>query len=200
MKHAVYVAAVLLMTAACETNEAAPAAQGKTDTIRTVVDSILPVQEEIRRFKAQRGGASAAALTGGAASRDELVQRFMTAVEKRDTAALAELLLNANEFIDLYYPSSQFARPPYRQSPELRWFLMQEQSNKGIRRLLERHGSQLAGLRGYSCDAPPVIQGANRIWDRCMVESALYPAPMRLFSTIIERNGQFKFMSYGNGL
>jgi hypothetical protein len=200
MKQAVYVAAVLLLTAACETNEAATAADRKSDTIRTVVDSILPVQEEIRRFKVQRGGASAAALTGGAASRDELVQRFMTAVEKRDTVVLSELLLNANEFIDLYYPTSQFARPPYRQSPELRWFLMQEQSSKGIRRLLERHGGQPTGLRGYSCNPQPLTEGANRIWDRCVVESALYPAPTRLFSTILERDGQFKFMSYGNGL
>jgi hypothetical protein len=184
----------------CGRNEAAPATRADTDTIRTIVDSILPVAEEIRRFKLNRDGITATELSSAATSRDALVQMFITAVEKRDSVTLAAIAMNAAEFIDLYYPTSQFGRPPYKQSPELRWFLLTENSDKGVNRLLQRFSGRTTGFRSYSCNPQPVIEGENRIWDRCTVTWSHEPRTIRLFSSIIERNGRFKIMSYANGL
>jgi hypothetical protein len=190
----------LAFVTGCGRREAAPVTRADTVTVRTVVDSILPVAEEVRRFKLQRGGIAAAELNGGAASRDELVKMFITAVEKRDSVTLAAIAMNAAEFIDLYYPTSQFARPPYKQSPELRWFLLSENSDKGVNRLLQRFSRANSRFQGYTCNDQPVIEGKNRIWDRCTVTWSHEPRTIRLFSTIIERGGRFKIVSYANGL
>ncbi|MGQ0814171.1 MAG: hypothetical protein ACT4O1_06860, partial [Gemmatimonadota bacterium] len=73
--------------------------------------------------------------------------------------------------IDIYYPSSIYVKPPYKQSPELVWFLMQQSSEKGIKRALDRYG----GLAEVS-------------------------SAIRLFGPIMERDGRFKFLSYANDL
>lgn len=171
-----------------------------TTAPRTIVDSVFPVAEEIRRFKAAHGGSTAAELQGGAQSRDELVRDFVRALEQHDSASLRAMVLTAGEFIDLYYPTSMYAQPPYRQSPELRWFLMQENSNKGIGRLLQRYGGRPTGFQGYDCAATVQIEGQNHIHDRCTVAWSQRPTTLRAFSTIIERDGRFKFMSYANDL
>jgi hypothetical protein len=178
-----------------------PAVQAEQpDSQRTVIDSIFPVEEAVRRFKAARNGVSATELQNGSTSRDELVERFINALEHQDTAALREMILNVGEFIDLYYPSSIYFRPPYKQSPEVRWFLMQENSNKGITRLVQRYGGQPTGFSGYTCADTPIVEGDNRLWDRCVVTWKLQPSPLKIFSTIIERGGRFKIMSYANDL
>lgn len=187
------------MMTGCGRNEAAPVTTADTGR-RTAVDSILPVQEEIRRFKSARRDVTAHALSNGAASRDQLVDMFITAVEHRDTITLGKLAMNETEFIDLYYPTSQFAKPPYKQSPELRWFLLRENSDKGINRLLQRYSGGSVHFKGYTCADLAVTEGKNRLWDRCTVSWGQPPRTIRLFSTIIERDGRFKFMSYANGL
>lgn len=188
---------------ACRREEPKPFAAPRPDTVRSVVDSIFPAEEEIRRFKAARTDASAIALTGGAASRDALVRRFIAAVEARDIAALRAMALSPAEFIDLYYPSSAYAKPPYKQSPELVWLLLQQNSEKGIRRVIERHKDQIASFRSYDCAAQPVTQGKNRLWNACRVRwepDAGAPKTTTLFGAIVERDGRYKFVSYANDL
>lgn len=185
--------------AACKAEQPAQETAPAAGSPSVVVDSAFPVEEEIRRFKATRGGASARALEGGAASAEDLVRRFIAALEAQDTATFRGLVMNAGEYIDLYYPTSIYYKPPYRQSPELNWFLMQENSNKGFTRLTRRYGGQPTGYTGYRCTEVK-IEGENRLHDRCSVTWSLKPSPMRVFSTIIERHGRFKFMSYANDL
>ena len=193
----------LVALASCGSTEATPERAAHivvVDSPRTIVDSVFPLAEDIRRFKAARNGVATRRLTGGASSRDALVHKFIAALETNDSAALANLILTAAEFIDLYYPSSIYSAAPYRQSPELRWFLMQENSNQGYHRLLQRYGGSAAGFTGYTCTDTARVEGENRIHDRCAVEWSRDPATLRAFSTIIERHGRFKFMSYANDL
>ncbi|MGH7752992.1 MAG: hypothetical protein ACREN5_09260, partial [Gemmatimonadales bacterium] len=89
-----------------------------------VVDSILPIEEEIRRFR-EASGQPPEALMGGAPSRDALIRTWIAAVERLDTLALARMLMNAGEYIAFYYPESPYTRRPYRQSPAIRWLLIQ---------------------------------------------------------------------------
>jgi hypothetical protein len=197
----IYIAAVIALTA-CRADEPAISAM-PVDTPQGVVDSIFPVEEEIRRFKAARNNTSATGLKEASDARDALVARFMKALEARDSADVRAMVLDAAEFIDLYYPTSVHSHPPYKQSPELTWFLLQQNSEKGIKRALERYGGVPLHFEGYTCNSQPKVEQANLLWEQCTVRWAPapgVPSPLRIFGTIIERNGRFKFVSYANDL
>ena len=166
----------------------------------TVVDSVLPLAEEIRRFRGNESGPPVTHLTGGAALRDSLVDKFVRAVEQTDTTALIGLLINRMEFIDIYFPVSVYAKPPYRQSPAFVWFQFQQNSAKGLQRLLDRYGRAPLGFVGYECNPQPAVQGASRLWQGCRVEWRYGEGTIQLFGTILEHAGRFKFVSYANDL
>ena len=159
------------------------------------VDSILPPEEEERRFR--EGLADPGVLAGGAGSREALVRAFVRAVAQSDTAAVRGMILSRAEFAYLYYPSTEFTRPPKRMSPALLWFLTMQESEKGIGRLFARRGGQPLGYVASRCAPEPRVEGANRLWDRCTV-TLRDGKPERLFGTIVERGGRFKFVSYQN--
>ncbi|HET7230388.1 MAG TPA: hypothetical protein VFJ16_10330 [Longimicrobium sp.] len=162
------------------------------------VDSILSPEEEIRRFR--EGLAEPAALTGGERSREALVRAFTRAVERADTAAVRRMIVSRAEFAYLYYPSTEFTHSPRRMAPALLWFLTLQESEKGIGRLFQRRGGQSMGYVSTRCDPRPRAEGRNRLWDRCRVTLRHdgEAKSERLFGTIIERDGEFKFLSYKN--
>ena len=176
---------------------ATPAAAA--DIPRVIVDSILPIEEEIRRFRLNWPG-TPVRLSGGADSRDALVSQWVRAVEAADTAALSAMHLTPQEFITLYYPFTQYTRPPYRQKPQLVWFLLTSESNKGLTRVLRRHGGQTLGFRGYTCPERPEAVGENRVWGGCTVRfgETGNTQEFRLFGPLIERDGHWKFLGYGS--
>ncbi|MEX2281712.1 MAG: hypothetical protein WEE89_04395 [Gemmatimonadota bacterium] len=165
------------------------------------MDSIFPVQQEIRRFRAQLSDPVATALSPVADSRELLVRQFLTALEARDSTALKSLVLSTAEFIDLYYPSTPYTRPPYRQNPAFVWFLIQQNSQKGISRAMDRFGGRPLRYQGSECK-PEEPQGNNRFWSCAVrIEPATgQPGSIRLFGSIMERAGRYKFVSYANDL
>lgn len=168
-----------------------------------VVDSIFPPGEELRRFQATLPD-TVVAFGGGAPTRDELVARFVGALEAGDSTAFAPLALTTAEFGWLWFPESRFARPPYRTKPGLLWFQFQNASSRGINRAFLRFGGRPLGFAGYDCPADPVVEGRNRMWEECAV--TIRPAgaeagrSLRLFGAIVERDGVWKFVGYGNDL
>ena len=166
-----------------------------------VVDSILPVEETIRRFSVAVGGEPVTALGGASPSREALVRRFMKALAAGDSADLRAMVLNAREFIDLVYPESPYTHPPYRQSPALVWTQIQNPSASGYTRLVRRLGNQPLHYVDHKCDLDPDRQGRNLIWTNCFVRLRSPNEPTtshRLFGSIIQRNGKFKIVSYKN--
>jgi hypothetical protein len=165
-----------------------------------VVDSILPVDEELRRFRAGLGAAPTA-LSGGARTRQALVDSFSVAVSHADSAALARLVLTRAEFAYLVYPGSAYTRPPYQQSPELVWMQLENAGAKGATRLIRRLGHRPLTLAGHRCTATPEASGATRLWRECValvVQPDGSVRPERLFGVIVERDGRFKFASLAN--
>jgi hypothetical protein len=73
----------------------------------THVDSIFPVEEALRRFRAAVGP-EPAGLEGGAASRHALLDRFAQALAAHDTVAFAGMVMSAAEFGWLYYPHTRY--------------------------------------------------------------------------------------------
>ena len=165
-----------------------------------VVDSILPPEEALRRFRENLPPVSA--LEHAEPSRDSLVRRFIRAVEERDTTTLRAIVMTRAEFAHLYYPTSPHARPPAQQQPALVWFLHSQASEKGVSRALDRFGGRSLDVRDYSCASPPRIEGGNTIWDDCRlhVEVGGDTSSIRLFGGVIARDGRFKLLSYGNDL
>ena len=192
-----------------DTNNSAHAdslARARQDSINRaqpgyVVDSIRPIEEELRRFRAAFGGDSALELVDGANSRGQLVREFIDAVAAADTVRLREMLLTPREFSDLVYPGSQYVRPPYRQAPGLVWSQIEASGSTGLTRLTRRLAGQPLRYLAHTCSGAPDSYGSNRIWKGCVVRirrDAGQTAAVRLFGSIVERDGQFKFVNYAN--
>lgn len=182
--------------AACDGG--APASRPPSSSAGGIVDSALPPEEALRRFRA--GLPVATALSGGDTSRDALVRRFIRALRSSDTAAFRTMLMNRAEFAYLYYPSSPHAAGAQRQAPDLAWFLHIQNSAKGITRMLKRQGGLPRVDGDYRCEEPPRLAGANRIWDVCTFPDAGgQPGDDRIvFGGIVARAGRYKFFSYAN--
>jgi hypothetical protein len=75
---------------------------------------------------------------------------------------------------------------------------LQNESARGLSRLLERVSGPRAQLTDLRCDAESDAQGANRYWRNCsMVVGGTEPARrLRVFGQILERDGRFKFVAY----
>jgi hypothetical protein len=190
-------ASALAAVAAC--GPATPddrATAARTVSYAGVVDSAVPRDEALRRFRT--GLAEPRELDGAAASRDALVRAFVRAVEAGDSGALRALVLTRAEFGWLYYPTTPQGLPPYDLSPSLLWFLTDGATSQGVRRLLEERAERPLGYAGYRCDPTPSREGANTVWGPCLVrrlQTAGDTVEERLFGLILERNGRFKFVS-----
>jgi hypothetical protein len=167
----------------------------------THVDSFIPRDEALRRFR--RGLASVEGLKHGLPSRDALVQAFVRALERRDSTALGRLALSKAEFAYLFYPSSPQGLPPYDLNPDLMWFMLSLQSDKGVRRALTERGGRPLHAAGFRCDGKPSGQGENTVWGPCVLRRVTAQGDTieeRLFGPILDRRGRYKFVSYANKL
>ncbi len=199
-------AIALLLLGACAPKDAVPAddqAAHVADVAAKggVVDSILPIAVHLRRFRA--GLDSTDTLSHASLSRAALVARWAKAIAANDTADLNSMLLSRAEFAWLYYAESPMSKPPYEAPPELLWGQLLAASNKGASQLVTRFGGSAAKATELRCPASPEPLGKNLLHAKCEVRLA---APSRetlqgrLFGTIIERGGRFKFVGLTTSL
>ena len=164
-----------------------------------VVDSVLPMDEAIRRFRADLPPVTE--MIGGADSRNELVRQFMVAVQHSDTITIRRLHISRAEYAYLYFPTSRYMSQPYLQPPGVAWFLNAQSSDKGISRVLQRLGGRDLEWTAYAC-AEEAREGDNSFSRSCTVEyldrQEDARVSRRLFGAIIARGGQHKFLSYAN--
>ena len=193
----------LVVLAACSpseasTREADSVARPGRGSAAGYVDSAMSLAEGLRRFR--EGLPEVDELTGGASDRDSLIVRFVAAVERGDTATVRAMVVNRAEFAWLYYPISPYTRPPTRQLPALRWFLMLHDSQNGITRVFNRYAGRPLGYVGHACESRAREESEFRFWDRCTitVREGGQAATHRLFGSIIELRGHYKFLSYNN--
>jgi hypothetical protein len=192
-----WLGAALLAALGC----GSPEARADLPESGRVVDSLLPREEALRRFRQDVEPVDS--LTGGAASRDQLVAAYVRALAAADTATIARLAVSRAEFAYLYYPTAVEAAPPYDLEPGLMWFTLFERSNEGARKALTRYGGRPMALLDYDCGAERHREGQNLIHGPCAVRwrtPAGDTVAVRLFSRILERDGRFKFLSYANRL
>lgn len=165
------------------------------------VDSILPIAEQLRRFR--DGLPAVDTLRHASAGRDALITRFLGAVAANDTATLNALVIDRAEFAYLYYPSAAISKPPYEAPPQLLWGQILTASDEGISRLLKRVGGKPLALQAVQCASPVTIEDRNTLHEKCELTVRIgseAPTRERWFGTILEREGRFKFIGYTNAL
>jgi hypothetical protein len=193
------VMALLFLVAGCGTAGVAEEREARAVT----GDSILDMQVMIERFQARHAPVAAFG-EDAPRTRDELIGRFAAALPASCAAALRKLTLSEAEFAYLYFPTSMFSGPPYAQPPEVNWLLVQQNGLKGEARLLRHYGGAAIDIAGYSCEADPAVEGRNTVWSRCRValrqEDGSVLEDVRLFGSIVERDGRFRFVSLANKL
>lgn len=199
MTRAVLIAAVALFAGACNRDRPAGAVADSASAPHTPqhVDSVVPREVAIERFR--EGTQQVTSFTGGAKSRDALVKAWVMAIEAADTTALKQMLINRDEFAWLYYPTALQGLPPYDLSPSLLWFMTDGQTSKGLRRLLEERAGKPMHFVGYTCDPKSTVEGENTVWGPCELRQVRAPGDTvseRLFGLIVERGGEWKFLSY----
>lgn len=168
-----------------------------------VVDSIHSPEEEIRRFRAAFPGDSATRFVGGSASRRALAHRFIRAIAANDTADLLAMAIHGREFVDLYYPDSPYSHPPYHQTPSFAWRMIQQPSSVGLSRLLKRAGGKPLQFVSEKCDPKVLREGRITRYAGCLVRVVNEKgdtSTRRYYGSIVEHDGQFKFLSYTNDL
>jgi hypothetical protein len=190
----------LVAAAGCTAGEAADEIGERQARAPVHVDSIFPIEEEVRRFAAAHG--TAESLAGGAESLPELVRHFTAAANRGDADAIRTFVVTRAEFGSLHYPHTQFTRPPYEMTPALVWFQLENRSGRGIIRLLRWvEGAELE-TGAVRCD-PFQPHGSGRLWTGCMVDVRQADGsvgPMRLFGPVLEHGGRFKLLSATNEL
>jgi hypothetical protein len=182
---------LLTLLAAC------PSADGARPRAEQTVDSVLPRDVELQRFRADLPEVTA--LSGGAPSRDALVAAVVRGIETGDTSALSALVLSRAEYAWLYYPTSAQGSPPYDLAPGLYWFMLEGRNRQGLSFFAQERSRRPLRVLGYDCGTSVTTEGINRLYGPCVVRRLQAPGDTvteRYFSQIIERNGVFKVVTY----
>jgi|ERR1043166_8716948 hypothetical protein len=164
------------------------------------VDSILPMEEYLRRFRL--GLTEPGRLEGGEHSREALAREFLSAVSLRDTTRLTGLMISRAEFAWLVFPQHIYSRPPYELDPALHWLQIQARTQKGFTRTLNRLANHPLTFLSMHCqrDTVQLAIGRTRLWSDCRLHyrDGENEQVRRLFGSIVERNGRFKLFSLAN--
>jgi hypothetical protein len=106
--------------------------------------------------------------------------------------------MNRAEFAYLVFPRSRWSKPPYNQPPDIEWLLLSAKSEGSLTRLVRRAGK--FELISYNCSQPAEMDGQVTYWPGCLVRLREngQPREMKLFGSIMERDGRFKFRDFNN--
>jgi hypothetical protein len=191
------VAAVL----ACD-GSASDDAEGRSPVAGGVVDSTLPIDTLLHRFRATLPD-TPTVLAGGAASPEALTRELLSSLQSNDTSTLRALVISPAEFAWLYYPHTKWTKPPYEMGAELVWLQVSLSSEKGLVRLVRRYGGRALRLEALTCPDAAHVEGPNLVTEGCQVRFAVadsVPRELRLFGSLLKRDGLYKFVSYSNDL
>jgi hypothetical protein len=132
-------------------------------------------------------------------SADVLAEDVLRALENRDAARLRELALSEAEFRDVIWPELPAARPERNLTADYVWREQRAKSEAGLHSVLGQYGGKPLKLvrlevRGETMQHRTFI--VRR--DTAVVVRGVGDAeqPLRLFGSIVERDGGFKIFSY----
>ena len=185
----------------------AMACQRTADTSGAASSNRAPANErnatdaQLAEFRAA-SGPPVSRFSDASPSLDSLVRRFAIALETGDTTALRRMTLTRAEFAWLYYPESPQSKPPYELDADMMWDQIQTRSSRGLMRAVREYSPGHLDYLRFECEAVPMQLGAVRLYNGCRVVHTYHGKPLAepLFGSIIERDGQFKFVGLSNRL
>jgi hypothetical protein len=154
----------------------------------------------VAAFRAKLPGHPTRLGAGATTDRDALVAGYVRALERGDTTAFRAMQLDVAEFAWLYYLDSPMAQQPYELDPDVMWLQISSQSARGLTRALAHFGRHALGAPVPTCE-PPKRAGALRLHACTLTLRAPDTrTDVTIPLSIVERDGRFKFVGYGNGL
>ena len=133
---------------------------------------------------------------------EELMRGLVDAYRYRDNEALDRLTLSRAEFGYLYYPESPYPEPPFRISPDLLWFMVEQNSAKGAAAAADYFAQRNATYAGHDC-SPARPEGSNLLWGPCFV-TLRWPDGrddvQRIANAVVQREGRFKMVGLDNDM
>lgn len=203
MRRSALLSFIVLASAITACDRAATPDAARSDAPRaSVVDSALPIDTLLHRFRATLPD-TPTTLAGGVPTAEGLTRALLRALQTQDTATVQRLVLSASEFAWLYYPHTRFTRAPYELGPDLLWLQLGMASEKGAVRLIRRYGGRPLRFEALTCPDSATEEGPNRVLVGCRVRFAASDSAareLRLFGSLLQRDGQYKFVSYANEL
>lgn len=147
-------------------------------------------------------GPEAKRFVGESRSRTALARAYFTALESRDSNALSELAVTRDEFGWLVFPEHVYATAPYELDPAIFWLQLQAKSSAGIKRVMTRLAGRPLRLVSMECTLDTLQSRSPQVqfWSPCRVRylDGSNVRIERLFGTIVEHRGLYKFLSYAN--
>ena len=189
---------IAALGAGCRPTERTKAAIDSTQA--STADSQYTPAAMVAAFRAKVPDHPTRLGAGATTDRDALVAGYVRALERSDTAAFRAMRMDVGEFAWLYYLDSPMARAPYELDPDVMWLQISSQSTRGLTRALARFGGDPLGTPTPTCE-PPKLAGALRLHTCALTLRAPDTrTDVTIPLSIVERDGRFKFVGYGNGL
>ena len=137
-------------------------------------------------------------LTNTSASPEEVCQKTLGALERKDTLGLLQLRLTKFEHDSLLVPQMPLPPPGVERDMGMAWYMLDQRSIKGIRRALEDYGGQRFSLIRVRFAKPDerfgnlVVHRGTQVTVRDSTDSEIV---LPIFGSILEDGGRFKLVS-----
>ena len=144
-------------------------------------------------------GAFARPLTHAHDSPASLASAVLAALERRDFAALREVALTEEEFRDHVWPDLPASRPERNLSFEYVWGDLSQKSEAALRETLAAHSGtryDLVGVRFAGKTTQYESYLVHRDSELTVKDDKGVQGRLRLFGSVIEKDGRFKVFSY----
>ena len=132
-------------------------------------------------------------------SPEALARAVLAAVEQRDADALRTLALTKEEFIEHVWPELPAARPERNLTSAWVWGDLNQKSNIMLRETLAAHGGRkhtLLSVRFLGDTTRYTSYRVHREGELTVKEVSGTERNLRVFGSVIEKDGRYKVFSY----
>lgn len=129
----------------------------------------------------------------------ELFDNLLEALERKDTAALAGMMITEKEFKEWLWWEFPASRPETNISPEFAWDNHARNSSKGLRLALRDYGGKKLVYVSHRFEEGEdkyqtfIIHAKTRV---VVADSTGKEQELKVFGSVLEMNGRYKLLSY----
>jgi hypothetical protein len=137
-------------------------------------------------------------LTNTSASPEDVCQKTLDALERKDTLGLQQFLLTKFEHDSILVPLMPLPPPGVERDMGMAWYLLDQRSIKGIRRALDDYGGQrfaFVKVRFTKLEEKFGHLVVHKGTEVTVRDSTGAENVLPIFGSILEDNGRFKLVS-----